>query len=94
MKLKDAKDILSSGKGTLRCGEVKGILEDLGYTLRLTKKGHYVYKHSGLNGFFGGNFCCPHKTGAPVKNCYITSILRDIREYESELLTCLGGEDD
>ena len=94
MKLEDAKNILSSGKGSLRCGEVKDILEELGFTLRKTKKGHYVYKHRGLDGYPGGNFCCPHKTGAPVKKSYITDILRDMREFESDLLTYLGDEDD
>ena len=94
MTLEEAKNELSSGKGSLGCEDVKGILENLGFTLRRTKKGHYVYTHNGVPGFHSANFCCPHRSGNPVKKCYITNIINVLRQHESGLSAYLGATDD
>ena len=92
--LEDALEVLTSGKGSLRCREVVSILEDLGFEVRRTKKGHYVYNHPGLDGFWGGSFACPHRSGDPVLRSYITTIIRSLRQNEVELQDLLGVDDD
>lgn len=94
MILDDAKDRLSSGKGSIRCGEVVSILEDLGFTVRPRQnQGHYTYNHEALDKFWGSNFACPHRSGDPVKKNYITNILRVLRDYETQLMRYLGETD-
>lgn len=92
--LREVLDQLASGKGRLRCKEVKTILESLGFVVRRTKKGHYVYDHPGLPDFHGSNYACPHKSGDPVKKSYITNIIRKLRQHEAELLKHLGVNDE
>ena len=92
--LDEALGQLTSGKGSLRCREVVAILEGLGFVVRITKKGHYVYNHPGISNFWGGNFACPHRAGDPVKGNYITSIVRSIRQNDAELRQWLGENDD
>lgn len=92
--LDEALDQLASGKGSLRCREIVAILEDLGFVVRITRKGHYVYNHPGLPSFWGGNFACPHRAGDPIKNNYITTIIRSIRQNDAELRQWLGVGDD
>ena len=94
MTLDEAKNRLSSGKGSIRCGEVKSILEDLGFTVKPRRKhGHYVYNHEALDGWWGANFACPHKSGDPVDKNYVTNILRVLRNYGTELSEYLGETD-
>lgn len=92
--LEEALDQLTSGKGSLRCHEVKSILESLGFEIRRTKKGHFVYNHPGLDNFLGGSYACPHKSGDPVLKSYITKIIRSVRQNEAELLKYLGVDND
>lgn len=92
--LEDALEELTSGKGSLRCHEVVSILEGLGFEIRRTKKGHYVYNHPKLDGFWGGSFACPHKSGDPVLKSYITRIIGSLRQNEAELNNLLGVDDD
>jgi predicted RNA binding protein YcfA (HicA-like mRNA interferase family) len=70
---------------------VIAILESLGFVVDAKRRGKYhVYAHPSLKGF-GSNFACPHKSGDPVKNNYITGILSVLRIHEEALLKHLGG---
>lgn len=80
-------------QGTPRCEEVVKILESLGFTVRDTKKGHKVFKHDGLENFFGSNFNCGHGKNPEVKKAYLRNILRVIEEYEDDLEVLLGEGD-
>lgn len=91
MILDDAKDRLSSGKGSIRCGEVISILGGLGFTVKQRRKSrHYTYNHEALDDFVGSNFACPHRAGDPVNKNYITNILRVLRNYKTQLSAYLG----
>lgn len=93
MLLEDAKHQLVQGKGSLRCHEVKTILDELGFTLKAGKKqGHYVYKHPRIEGFMGDSFCCPHRKGDPVGKNYITGILRVLRNFDDEFQVFLRDD--
>ena len=94
MVLDEAKNRLSSGKGSIRCGEVISILKDLGFTVKPRRKsGHYTYNHEALDDFWGSNFACPHRSGDPVQKNYVTNILRVLRDYKTQLSRYLGDTD-
>lgn len=91
MALHEIRTQLQTGKGSLRCDELIRLLESLGFSIkRRGNAQHYVYSHSAIPGFHGANFACPHRRGAPVKRNYITSVLRVLSQYETELEKYLG----
>lgn len=96
MTLKAALERLRAGKGSIRCGEVIAILESLGFVVkRRGSAQHHAYNHQALAPEFkGANFGCPHRSGEPVKNNYISNVMRVLRQYEDELLNYLGESND
>lgn len=91
MTVDEAKKLLSTGKGSIRCAEVRAILEELGFTVARGKKPkHFMFNHEALDGWWGSNFACPHRSGDPMKKNHVTKIIGVIRTFESELSTYLG----
>ena len=95
MTLDEAKNRLSSGKGSIRCKEVKTILENLGFEIESGKvPNHYQFNHPALDGWWGSNFSCPHGGGDPVRKGHISKILRVMKEHEAALKIYLGETND
>ena len=95
MTLDDAINRLSSGRGSIRCKELRRILGDLGFEIREGKKqGHFVVKHPGLKGWYGTDFACPHKSGDPVRKGHMSNVLNALKQREGELRELLGEPND
>ena len=77
---------LASGGQNLRDGDIRSMLEGLGFNVRAgSKAGHCTFSHSGLVGFPGGNYCGGHGKRPQVKICYIRNVRRVLREWATEL---------
>jgi hypothetical protein len=86
-------DTLNTKKGSLRCAEVKSLLEDLGFEVRDGKRGgHKIFVHDGIPEFTSGAFNCGHGRNPEIKGAYITKIIRVIRELETSIASLLDEE--
>ena len=83
---------LRTGKGNLRCKDVKRLLEDLGFEVRDGKRGgHKIVVHDGLDEFTSASFNCGHGKNPEIKPAYITNLIRMISDHEAELTRYLSG---
>ncbi len=72
-------------KASVRCDELIGCLEGLGFVVRRGRNGkHYTFTHPKLTGF-SGNFDCGHGRNPPVLPVYIGRVIKLLDQYESEL---------
>lgn len=82
---------LRSAGATVRCGELAGHLESLGFEVRDGKKqGHKVFVHHGIATFTSGAYTCGHGRNPEIKPVYIKKVITLLRQYESELNHYLG----
>lgn len=78
-------DLSSRIKG-LRCTELVGHLESLGFKVKKGSKGnHHTYSHPDLKSFHGSNFDCGHGKNPILKPAYVRRAIAVLEEYESEL---------
>lgn len=68
------------------CSSIAKLLTDAGFTVREAGgPGHRVYSHTGLKGFFGGNYNCGHGRDPKVSALYVKKIIKTLRQIETEL---------
>lgn len=85
-RIRDVVDTLQASKTTIRCKEMIGHLESLGFEVRAGKKaGHKVVLHPGIEGFYSAAFTCGHGRKPEIKPVYFAKMVRLIRQYETEL---------
>lgn len=84
---------LSASKATIRCKDMIGYLESLGFQVRDGKKqGHKVVVHPGLAGFYSAAFTCGHGRNPEILPVYVSKMVKLIQQYESELREFLRGK--
>ncbi|TAL72328.1 MAG: type II toxin-antitoxin system HicA family toxin [Rhodanobacter sp.] len=94
-QLEEAIHRLDGAGASVRCRELAGLLEGLGFTVRDGKNGgHKVFVHAGLADFRSGSYNCDHGRDPEIKRPYIKNVLRILRQYEAELSRYLENEDD
>lgn len=92
-KVTDALQRLTDAGSSLRCDELRRILESLGFEVRDGKKaGHKVVTHAGLPDFFSAAYTCGHGKNPEIKPAYIHKIRKLIEEREADLRDWLKGE--
>jgi hypothetical protein len=78
-------DQLRARKTTMRCDELVGHLEELGFIVRKGNNGkHHTFSHPKL-AEFAGNFDCGHGRNPQVLPVYIGKVIKQLEKYESEL---------
>lgn len=89
---------LQSAGASMRCAEVKNLLEEIGFEVRDGKKaGHKLVRHprlSAASGFTSTSYTCGHGKNPEVKRVYITKLRNLIRKYEPELRKINGETND
>lgn len=91
-RVTDALQRLTDAGSSLRCDELRRILESLGFEVRDGKKaGHKVVTHAGLPDFFSTSYTCGHGKNPEIKPAYIQKIRKIIKEREDELRAWLKG---
>lgn len=86
MNVDEAIETLEQAGATMRCKELTGILESLGFDVRDTKKqGHKVVTHAGLKQFFSFGFTCGHGKNPEVKRNYVKTALKTLKTYRDDL---------
>lgn len=94
-QLEQAIQQLTGAGASVRCRELAGLLEGLGFTVRDGKRGgHKVFVHAGLADFKSGGYNCDHGRDPEIKRPYIKKVLQILRHYEAELSRYLENEDD
>ena len=89
----DAINLLQQRKHSLRRSELTQALEGLGFSVRDgSKGGHKIVKHSALDGFFGTRFDSGHGADDEVKPCYVSSMIKVLKQYKDELEKVLGAQ--
>ena len=95
MPVSDAMRALENAGASMRCADMKRVLESIGFEVKDRKKpGHKVVYHAGLSkmsDFSTTSYTCGHGKNPEVKPAYPKKILGVIRRYESELIE-LNGE--
>jgi len=77
----------------MRCGEVKTLLEALGFIVSSKKSGgHKGFIHSGIPEFYGSNYNCGHGKNPELKPSYLKNILKVLETYEVELKSFLSEQ--
>lgn len=86
---------LEKAGASMRCADLKSLLESTGFEVKDRKKpGHKVVYHAGLSQmseFSTTSYTCGHGRNPEVKPAYVKKMLAVIRRYESELKE-LNGE--
>lgn len=91
--LDDAIKLLDQKKKTLRCSELKCLLESFGFQVRDCKKGgHKQVTHTRLPGFRGSSFNCGHGSDNQVKPGYVKKMISLLDTYREELEKLNGGD--
>ena len=86
MSYDEAKSDLESAGASMRCSDVIGLLESLGFVVRDCRRGrHKTFKHPSIPSFHGSNFNCGHGRNPEVKSSDLRTILRVMDEYETEI---------
>lgn len=87
----DVKGRFESAGASMRCNEVKKLLESLNFVVVDGKQGnHKVFKHPGIGSFVGGSYNCGHGKNPEVKRGYIKRILRVLEDFEHEIKRSTG----
>lgn len=76
---------LRARKANIRCKELTGILEDLGFTITQGKGNHKVVTHDGLEGFMSTSYDCGHGKDSQIKSPYIIKVARVLSDHANEL---------
>jgi len=77
---------LQQHKANLCCGEVKNLLESLGFEVSDGKKGgHKIFTHQGLPSFYSGSYNCGHGKNPEILPAYIGKIITILKRYQDEL---------
>jgi len=88
-------DTLESTKATMRCHDMVGILDGLGFEVRDGRKqGHKIVFHEGIPGFFSAGFTCGHGRNPEIKPAYVRQIRKLLLRYQSEILSFLEERDE
>jgi len=88
-------DVLESAKAAMRCRDLVGILDGLGFEVRDGKKqGHKIIFHEAIPGFFSASFTCGHGRNPEIKPAYVSRIRKLLLRYESEILGFLEARDE
>lgn len=90
-------DILAqlNSNGSLRCLELKSLLESLGFEVKDgSKPGHKTVTHDELKDFYSTGYTCGHGRNPEVKKPYIASIRNVLRTYREELISLNFGDDE
>ena len=90
--LDHAIELLKQKKKTLRCSELKDVLESFGFQVRDCKKGgHKQVTHKRLAEFHGSSFNCGHGSDDQVKPGYVGKMINLLNTYHEELEKMNGG---
>lgn len=84
---------LKSRKASLRCDDVRALLQRLGFSITSSKaENHKVVVHHGLQGegFVTIGYACRHGKNGEVKSAYIGNILSMLEKYEEPLRKIVG----
>lgn len=77
---------LKAERYSMRCSDLRELLESLGFYIKDGKNGgHKLYFHDHLDGFFSSGFDCGHGKNSQVKPVYVGNVLRVLANYETEL---------
>lgn len=80
--------LLKQRKKSLRCNDLKKILENLGFIVRDGKRGgHKVFIHPQLSDFEAGSFNCDHGKNPQIKPAYVQKVIKILEQYKDELST-------
>lgn len=81
---------LRARKTNVRCNEMRGHLEKLGYTLTPGKcEGHKIVTHHALVGFTTTSYDCGHAKNGIIKLPYTVKIIRAISDFQEGLISYL-----
>lgn len=81
---------LEAQKRSIRCNELAGLLEELGFQVKEGKRGgHRVVVHVGIPSFHSTSYNCGHGKNPEIKPAYINQIKKVIERYEAELVAYL-----
>lgn len=84
---------LDSSGSTIRCQDLAGMLESLGFEVRDGKKqGHKIFVHHGVSLFTSGGYTCGHGRNPEIKKIYIKKVVKLLKLYESEPIQYKGGD--
>ncbi len=87
MNVDDLIDDWRARKSSLRCSEVVGGLEALGFVVKAGKSpGHKTFSHPLLVDFRGGAFNCGHGKNPEILSAYVVNIIRILNERRDELV--------
>lgn len=93
--VKQAIQDLASAGASMRCEELRRLLEGLGFEVRDgARGGHKVFVHAHIDGFVSGSYNCDHGRNPQIKRPYIKKVLTVLRQYESDLNDYLENHDD
>lgn len=88
-------DGLSAAKRSIRCDDLAGQLNRLGFEVREGKSGgHRVFIHDGIPAFTSGSYNCGHGRNPEIKPAYISNVLRILRQNEAEILDYLENQNE
>lgn len=77
---------LTTRKASVRCNQMREILEGLGFTVREGSNGkHRIFTHQGLARFKSSSYDCGHGRDSFIKAPYVTKVVRVLDEYAIEL---------
>lgn len=83
---------LQSGIGSVRCNDMAGMLERLGFEIRDGKKaGHKLFFHQGIESFKSASYTCGHGRNPEIKRPYVRQVIKILKQYEAELTEHLEG---
>lgn len=85
---------LRSKEASLRCSELKTLLESLGFSVEDGSSGnHKTIDHDGIPDFVGGHYDCGHGKNPQIKPCYVREMRKLIEKYKDYLMIHLGEKD-
>lgn len=86
---------LSAGGANTRCSDMNRILSGLGFRIENGSRGnHRTFHHDEIDKFLGGNYDCGHGRDAQLKKRYVEQVAKVVIEFEDDLRTILGEENE
>lgn len=93
--LDQAMKRLESAGASMRCAELTGLLEGLGFEVRNGRRGgHKIFIHDHIPGFTSGSYNCEHGRNPEIKRPYVKKVLAVLRQHEQELKRYLEERND